>query len=176
MQAITSLDDSQRQDLLQVLRTKTSTDKISEQLHASKRSQFTGSQYVQPKGFESLGSSSQILQSTPATVESKTLIERTRNELRIRVLSTHGDPHLCGLTEIELFDLTASRVILLPQNVIVRNTGKVGGNAGIQMSTKSLVNGQKLTTEHRNMWIGSLPLPQNPPVFLEIVVYFAKDT
>lgn len=26
------------------------------------------------------------------------------NELKLRVLSTHGDPHVCGLTEIELFD------------------------------------------------------------------------
>ena len=44
------------------------------------------------------------------------------------------------------------------------------------MSTKALVNGEKYTCEHRNMWIGSLPLPQTPPVFLEIVVYYSKDT
>ena len=43
------------------------------------------------------------------------------------------------------------------------------------MSTKALVNGEKFTNEHRNMWIGSLPLPQTPPVFLEISVYFALN-
>lgn len=44
------------------------------------------------------------------------------------------------------------------------------------MSTKALVNGTKFTNEHRNMWIGSLPLPQTPPVHLEITVYYARDT
>ena len=41
------------------------------------------------------------------------------------------------------------------------------------MQTKSLVNGEKFTNEHRNMWIGRLPLPQNPPISLEIIVFFA---
>lgn len=45
----------------------------------------------------------------------------------------------------------------------------------MMMSTKSLVNGAKFTNEHRNMWIGSLPSPQSPPVFLEIVIYFALN-
>ena len=88
--------------------------------------------------------------------------ERARNELVLRVLSTHGDPHLCGLTEIELFDTAAKKIIVLPTNVSVRNIGRYGasgGSTGIQMSTKALVNGCKFTNEHRNMWIGSLPLP-----------------
>lgn len=41
------------------------------------------------------------------------------------------------------------------------------------MQTKSLVNGEKFTNEHRNMWIVRLPPPQNPPVFLEVIVNFA---
>lgn len=44
------------------------------------------------------------------------------------------------------------------------------------MSTKVLVNGEKFTNEHRNMWIGSLPPPQRPPVHLEIVIQFALTT
>ena len=103
---------------------------------------------------------------------------RTRNELKIRVLSTHGDPHLCGLTEIELFDSAAKKIVVLPPNVTVRNIGRsgaAGGSSGIHMSTKALVNGEKFTNEHRNMWIGSLPLPQTPPIFLEILVYFALN-
>lgn len=105
-------------------------------------------------------------------------MSRTRGELKIRVLSTHGDPHLCGLTEIELFDESAKKIVLLPQNVIIRNQGRHGplGAAGHQMSTTPLVNGLKFTNEHRNMWIGSLPLPQSPPLYLEILVFFARDT
>ena len=30
--------------------------------------------------------------------------ERMHNEIVLRVLATLGDPHVCGLTEIELFD------------------------------------------------------------------------
>ena len=41
------------------------------------------------------------------------------------------------------------------------------------MSTNALVNGCKFTNEHRNMWIGSLPLPQHPPIYLEVVIHFA---
>jgi len=29
-----------------------------------------------------------------------------------------------------------------------------------------------MTTEHRDMWLGSLPVPQYPPVYLEIVMYY----
>jgi len=103
---------------------------------------------------------------------------RARSELKMRILSTHGDPHLCGLTEIELFDSTAKKIVVLPANVTVRNIGRpgaAGGSSGIHMSTKALVNGEKFTNEHRNMWIGSLPMPQTPPIFLEILVYFALN-
>ena len=99
--------------------------------------------------------------------------------MTLRVLSTHGDPHLCGLTEIELFDSTAKKIIVLPANVTVRNIGRhgaSGASSGIQMSTKALVNGCKFTNEHRNMWIGSLPLPQNPPIHLEVVIHFALSS
>ena len=87
--------------------------------------------------------------------------DRTRNELRIKVLSTHGDPHVCGLTEIELFDMSAKRVVVLPTNISVKNVGRQGGSAfgASSNATRVLVNGEKFTTEHRSMWIGSLPPP-----------------
>lgn len=44
------------------------------------------------------------------------------------------------------------------------------------MSTKALVNGCKFTNEHRNMWIGSLPLPQHPPIYIEVVIHFALSS
>lgn len=102
--------------------------------------------------------------------------DRTRNELRIKVLSTHGDPHVCGLTEIELFDSSAKKVVVLPTNISVKNVGRQGGSAfgASSNATKVLVNGEKFTTEHRNMWIGSLPPPQTPPV--EIVIQYALKT
>ena len=50
--------------------------------------------------------------------------ERTRNELKIKLLSTHGDPHVCGLTEIELIDDSAKKVVIIPTNIIVNNVGK----------------------------------------------------
>ena len=87
---------------------------------------------------------------------------RSRNELKVKVISTHGDPHLCGLTEIELFDSTGKKVVLIPSNVIVRNLGRFGQGTGatqLHMSTAPLINGEKFTNEHRNMWIGSLPIP-----------------
>lgn len=58
----------------------------------------------------------------------KVAADRTRNEVRIKVLSTHGDPHLCGLTEIELFDNSAKKIVVLPANVSVRNVGRPGAS------------------------------------------------
>ena len=92
------------------------------------------------------------------------------------MLSTHGDPYFCGLTEIELFDNAAKKIVVVPANVLVNNIGRHGGgSSSVVMSTKSLVNGVKFTNEHRNMWIGSLPAPQTPPVFLEIIIFFALN-
>lgn len=90
------------------------------------------------------------------------------NELRIKVISTHGDPYHCGLTEIELFDQHAKKVVILPNNIVIKNEPKNGPS----MSARTLVNGIKFTNEHRNMWIGSLPLPQSPPIYLEIIMSF----
>ena len=33
-----------------------------------------------------------------------------KKELIIKVLSTYGNPHICGLTEIELFDTSAHKI------------------------------------------------------------------
>jgi hypothetical protein len=54
-------------------------------------------------------------------VNSASATLRARNELRIKVISTHGDPHMCGLTEIELFDQNAKKVVILPTNITIKN-------------------------------------------------------
>jgi hypothetical protein len=40
------------------------------------------------------------------------------------------------------------------------------------MSFEKLINGQKLTTEDRSLWLGYLPLP---PLNLEISIFYNKD-
>ena len=36
-----------------------------------------------------------------------------------------------------------------------------------------MINGQKLTNDDKSMWLGYLPLP---PLHLEIMIYYNKDT
>lgn len=152
MHAISGLDDGQRRGLLGVLRDAKAVGSLSGAQSAlglteSRKSKVPSSFAAGPfarTGASALSSAAGSIQQTlsrpPAgqqAVNSDLIVassaSRTRNELRIRVLSTHGDPHLCGLTEIELFDLTAKRVVLLPQNVIVSNQGRhgVSGPSGI---------------------------------------------
>ena len=46
-----------------------------------------------------------------------------KKELIIRVLSTYGNPQICGLTEIELFEKTESKINLVPAALSLRNLG-----------------------------------------------------
>ena len=96
----------------------------------------------------------------------KQIPQLMRNELVLRVISTLGNPHVCGLTEIELFDQNSAKINLPPACVVIKNHGK-----GPKTSTDKLINGQKLTTNDKQMWLGFLPLP---PHHLEIHVYFDK--
>jgi hypothetical protein len=75
--------------------------------------------------------------------------------LAVKILSTHGDPHLCGLTEVEVFDEQGKKIRLAPTNLNMRNVGRVGLSQG----ARQLVSGTKFTTDMKNMWIGSLPPP-----------------
>lgn len=84
----------------------------------------------------------------------------------LRVISTLGNPHVCGLTEIELFDKTGLKISLPPACVIVKNHGK-----GPKVAAEKLINGQKLTNNDKLMWLGFLPMP---PQYLEIHIYFEK--
>ena len=63
--------------------------------------------------------------------------------------------------------------MVIPTNIAVNNVGKQGSTAfgASNNATKVLINGEKFTTEHRNMWICSLPPPQAAPV--EIVIFYA---
>lgn len=71
-------------------------------------------------------------------------MNNTRNELVIRVLNTYGNPHICGLTEIELFDENAKKITLGPSSIFVRNLGQ-----GPKISLDKLMNGVKLTNDDR---------------------------
>jgi hypothetical protein len=66
------------------------------------------------------------------------------------------------LTEIELFDKSATKVNLLPAALSLRNLGQ-----GPKISLLKLLDGHKLTNEERHMWIGYRPAP---PKNLEIVI------
>jgi hypothetical protein len=91
----------------------------------------------------------------------------THNEILIRVLTTLGNPHVCGLTEIELFDDAANKISLSPSCIMVHNQGK-----GPKVAVDKLINGNKLTNDEKQMWLGYLPLP---PKNLEIQIRVGKD-
>jgi hypothetical protein len=85
----------------------------------------------------------------------------------IRILTTLGNPHVCGLTELELFDDEANRVALSASCIMIKNQGK-----GPKVQVDKLVNGVKLTNDEKNMWLGYLPLP---PKHLEIQIRVPSD-
>jgi len=93
--------------------------------------------------------------------------ERIHNELVLRVMSTLGNPHMCGITELELFDDRAKKIPLTASCIMVRNQGK-----GPKVSVDKLINGIKLTKDEKQMWLGYLPMPPNR---LEILIRFDKS-
>jgi Domain of unknown function (DUF4457) len=88
-------------------------------------------------------------------------------EVLIRVLSTLGNPHVCGLTEIELFDINSNKIALSPSCIMIKNQGR-----GPKVSVDKLINGVKLTNDEKQMWLGYLPLP---PKHLEIQIRVASS-
>jgi len=102
---------------------------------------------------------------SPAPVEGTKI--RSRNELIIKVLSTFGHPHVCGLTEIELFDNNGEKIPLVPSCLMVRNLGK-----GPKVSLDRLINMTKATNDARNMWHGYLP---GRPNNLELQIFYSKE-
>ena len=89
------------------------------------------------------------------------------NEIILRILSTLGDPHVCGLTEIELFDSHAAKIQVGSSQIMIKNPGK-----GPKVSVEKLINGMKLTRDEKNMWLGYLP---TPPSTLEIQIRYDKN-
>ena len=59
-------------------------------------------------------------------------------------MSTYGNPHICALTEIELFDQDAKKISLPPASIMCRNLG-----SGPKMSLDRLLNGVKLTKDEK---------------------------
>ena len=100
-------------------------------------------------------------------VSPETTRDSTMNELVIKVIRSHGNPHICGLTEIELFDEFGVKIPLLPSSMKTRNIGN-----GPQNPLERLIDGKVFTKEDKNMWIGFLP---SKGKLLEIVITFQKD-
>lgn len=50
-------------------------------------------------------------------------IPEGKYELIIRVLKTYGNPHICGLTEVELFNSRGEKIQVVPAGLFVRNLG-----------------------------------------------------
>eukprot|EP00347_Sterkiella_histriomuscorum_P022411 403338590 len=90
-----------------------------------------------------------------------------KKEIILRVVKTYGNPHLCGLTEIELFDQHAKKIVLAPAHIIPKNLGQ-----GPKIPIARLCDGFKLTNEEKHMWIGYLPLH---PQQLELVLQIDKN-
>ncbi len=91
----------------------------------------------------------------------------SHNEVLIRILSTLGNPHVCGLTEIELFDVNLNKIALSPSCIMIKNQGR-----GPKVPVDKLINGVKLTNDEKQMWLGYLPLP---PKHLEIQIRVASS-
>jgi len=82
-------------------------------------------QFLSPNTKKGLGLPKQAEPSiyTPSSLmeSSKPKQERITNELIIRVHRTWGFPHVCGLTEIELYDTAAQKIPLTVKAIEVRN-------------------------------------------------------
>ena len=98
----------------------------------------------------------------PTANEEKVLPNKTtsskKHELIFRIISTWGNPHVVGLTEIEAFDKEGSKIPLV---LSARNLGP-----GAVNPIAKLTNGKMYVNDERHMWIAYLP-PH--PKFLEIV-------
>jgi hypothetical protein len=67
---------------------------------------------------------------------------------------------MCGLTEIELFDVKGNKIPLVPACLMVKNLGK-----GPKVPLDRLINSNTSTNDIRDMWFGYLP---KTPLNLEI--------
>ncbi|CAD8165981.1 unnamed protein product [Paramecium octaurelia] len=86
-------------------------------------------------------------------------------QLKIRILSTWGNPSLVGLTEIELYAIDGNKVQLKPYNI------KMANAQSLKMP-EILINGKYLTKDAVNMWLGSMP---DPPKTIDIEISYDDD-
>jgi len=113
------LDDTQRKHLFSILKDlETKGDLTGTSLNEGLAGLLKGPAAQQPSKNTSSKTSS-------AVAKKSSVQQRSRNELIIRVLSTLGNPHVCGLTEVELFDTNAEKIPLSSSCILVRNQGKV---------------------------------------------------
>ncbi|CAD8068559.1 unnamed protein product [Paramecium primaurelia] len=86
-------------------------------------------------------------------------------QLKIRILSTWGNPSLVGLTEIELYTTDGNKVQLKPYNIKMTNAQSL-------KMPEILINGKYLTKDAVNMWLGSMP---DPPKTIDIEISYDDD-
>lgn len=171
MEAISAMDDNQRSNLVDLLQSK-KLPGLDSKSSQGRIDQFiptpTSKQTDQPAAAQNFANAIFTLGKASAPVQS--MHGNGMTEVVIRILTTHGDPHLCGLTEVELFDPQGQKIRLIPTNLNVRNIGR---NAQVQQA-RQLINDVKFTTESKHMMVANLP----PPVgsrSLEVVICVSKS-
>ncbi|CAD8084642.1 unnamed protein product [Paramecium primaurelia] len=87
------------------------------------------------------------------------------SQLKMRILSTWGNPSLVGLTEIELYTIDGNKVQLKPYNIKMSNAQSL-------KLPEILINGKFLTKDAVNMWLGSMP---DPPKTIDIEISYDDD-
>ena len=86
------------------------------------------------------------------------LLSPLYTELKIQINSNWGCAHSIGITEIELLNSKNQPIKLSSSEVTLENSES--------SSVSRLINGEKYTNNHKNMWIAPLPMP---PLHLNII-------
>lgn len=110
IQKIEKLSDTQRQQLFFLL----------EQMEKGEPLEKVDMKFLSPKPVVAKHTK-QYNEDHPKMVPERS----TKNELRIRVLSTWGHIQVGGLTEIELFEPNGEKILLVPADIIVKNANKI---------------------------------------------------
>ena len=94
-------------------------------------------------------------------------IDKNLNLIKLRVISTWGNVHNAGLTEIQLFSINSQKIELKPCDISIKNTSFQNAKA-----IKNMINGVYKTIDEENMWFAYMP---EPPSCLEICILIKND-
>jgi len=121
--------------------------------------------FIEKKPFSSI-SEKNLERLLPKMEKSMDFIPGNKNQLRFRIISTWGNIHNAGLTEIQLYSSNYEKILLSPLDISLKN-----GSISSSKSLKSLINGEYQTIEEENMWFSQMPAP---PECLEICIFFDR--